>query len=232
MAQAFLTYRPDEEHVSLGDLVDRRGPTFTFEQELDCLDLLLESEATLLWGNHDLAYLEKAPWSIGKRNSNEFLALQERYQAAFERFKAAYAIDSWLCTHAGISSALADDLAAIGAPFDSGDAAAISEWLNAEFRRQIKLKKPKKDSEQRYGVGPLFRIDRARGGNDQYGGIFWYDPRWEIHYPPDPRVMQIFAHTKVEGPMKKPTWVDMHIEDGYWVYDTDIDNFVLLRPDH
>jgi hypothetical protein len=80
------------------------------------------------------------------------------------------------------------------------------------------------------GAGPLFQIDWTRGGDDDHGGIFWYDPRWELSSPPDPRVKQIFAHTKVEGPMKKGSWIDIHIEGpGYWLYDTEIDDFVMLQ---
>ncbi|KAA0894255.1 hypothetical protein [Oryzomonas rubra] len=56
MAQAFLHYKLETEHVALGDFVDSRDPQVTFDQKLACLDLLLGSGAELLWGNHYLAY--------------------------------------------------------------------------------------------------------------------------------------------------------------------------------
>jgi hypothetical protein len=225
MACAFLSYRPEEEHVSLGDLVDRRNPGINFEEELACLDLLLESKSVLLWGNHDLAYLENAPWSIENRDPIEDKVFRERYRQAFERFKASFATDGWLCTHAGISTALAKDLTMVGAPFDGGDAAVVAGWLNDEFYRLISSRRA---MDRRHN---LFWRNWARGGDDQYGGMFWYDPRWEPAHPPDPRVKQIFGHTKVEGPMKKRTWVNIHIEggSGYWVFDTEVDDFALLR---
>ncbi len=233
-ARAFLAYRPDVEHISLGDLVDTRDRLVTFEEELACLDLLLTSNAVLIWGNHDLAYLEHALWSLSYRNQDEFQEFRTRYQSAFEqgRFKAAYSADGWLLTHAGISTALAADLCAAGAPFDTGNATAVSQWLNTEFDRQILKQRPAKYRRYRiYCAGPLFQIDWVRGGNDEYGGMFWYDPRWESTRPPEPRIKQIFAHTHVEGPTKYDTYINIHIDDGpgYWVFDTETDDFAQLR---
>lgn len=241
MANAFLAYRPNVEHVALGDLVDSRDPHTTLEEELACLDLLLASDTMLIWGNHDLAYLPEGPWECFTRFKtldasrygarSEFLterqALQgnlraqdlfeERYQLARHRFKAAHAVDGWLCTHAGLSTALAATLPDL--PLDSGDSHYIAEWLNQEYARELTAA----------STGPLFQIGLMRGGTSKYGGIFWYDPRWEPAYPPDPRVRQIFAHTQVEGPLKKGTWINVHIEGGWWVYDTELDDFVVLR---
>lgn len=241
MAQAFLAYKPDVEHIALGDLVDSRDPHTTLEEELSCLDLLLNSDATLVWGNHDLAYLPEKPWNCFTRfttlDTHEYVArseslaeryatqghlmardvFEERYQHARHRFKAAHAVEGWLCTHAGLSTALASDLPDL--PLDSGDPLAIAEWLNREFARELAAP----------STGPLFHVGRMRGGAHRYGGIFWFDPRWEPAYPPDPRVKQIIAHTQVEGPMKKKTWINIHIEGGWWVYDTELDDFIMLR---
>jgi hypothetical protein len=43
MTRAFLAYKPEVEHVSLGDIVDSRDPLKPFDEELACLDLLLDS---------------------------------------------------------------------------------------------------------------------------------------------------------------------------------------------
>jgi hypothetical protein len=57
MTRAYLDYKPEVEHVSLGDIVDSRDTKVTADEELASLDLLLASDAVLLWGNHVLAYL-------------------------------------------------------------------------------------------------------------------------------------------------------------------------------
>jgi hypothetical protein len=132
---------------------------------------------------------------------------------------AAHSVGGWLCTHAGVSAALTDNLPA--GPWDSGNPGAIASWINAEFEREIVM--PKR--------GPLFARDWTRGGNERFGGIFWYDPNWEPSHIPDPQVKQIFGHTQTEGPMKKSNWMNIHIESGsgYWIYDTEIDDFVRLK---
>lgn len=264
MAQAFLAYKPEAEHVALGDFVDSRDPQTTFADELACLDLLIESSATLIWGNHDLAYTPERPrggdthfanipdlevpqWTEG----NPYLTrvfdtngglycrdiFESRYAVARERgqIKAAHAVDGWLCTHAGVSTALTAALT--DCPWDAGNidpsahAIAVASWLCEEFLREFRVKKhPWRETIQPYGQGPLFNVAQMRGGCDKFGGIFWYDPRWEPAYPPDPRVRQIFGHTLTEGPMRKPTWINIHIEGpGYWLFDTEVDDFVVVK---
>lgn len=49
MTRAFLAYKPEAEHVSLGDIVVSKDPLTTFDEELACLDLLLGSDGVLVW---------------------------------------------------------------------------------------------------------------------------------------------------------------------------------------
>lgn len=65
--RTFLAYKPEAEHIILGDLVDSRDKAVTFDAELECLELIIASESTLLWGNHDLAYTPEAPWGCFTR---------------------------------------------------------------------------------------------------------------------------------------------------------------------
>jgi hypothetical protein len=254
-AQAFLSYKPDAEHIFLGDLIDSRDPKVTFEEELACLELILDSDATLIWGNHDLACTQLRPWGTFTRfqilpqeltnqykDSSDYLrscyqetggdlcAVQlfiDRIQTHFDRFKVARAVDGWLCTHAGLSKAVTKELP--DCPMDSGDPAKVAAYLNEEFLCECrKDKRPKGDSPLEYGVGPLFSVSQTRGGSDKYGGIFWYDHRREL-VRPDPRVKQIFGHTPIEGPLKQETWVNINIECGCWIFDTEADDFVLLK---
>ena len=261
MAQTFLAYKPEAEHVALGDLVDSRNPKTTFEDELACLELLLESEAVLLWGNHDLTYTVEKPWSHFKQHSgiihlterwtagddyltraseekgflNPFDILTARYEKARSRgrFKAAYGVDGWLCTHAGVSTALTSALP--DCPWDCGDMEQIADWLNLEFLRELATPRIRRFAEPEgpFGEGPLFNIGEMRGGHDKFGGILWYDHRWEPSRPPDPRLRQLFGHTQVEGPMRKNGWINVHIDDGlfYWVFDTETDDFAMLYPE-
>ncbi|KAB0667702.1 hypothetical protein F6V25_03120 [Oryzomonas japonica] len=257
MARAFLDYKRNVEHVALGDFVDSRDPKVTFEDELACLELLINSDAVLLWGNHDLAYTPERPWGCFTRHGfinapeiprwtdgNDYLTrvynengalycrdiFESRYHIAREKkqITAAYAADGWLCTHAGASTALAADMP--DCPWETSDPVAISSWLNAEFAKEFAI--PRRRFSERpvglYGVGPLFFTDWTRGGSDTYGGIFWYDPQWEPQRPPDSRIKQIFGHTKTEGPMRKVNHINIHIEDGWWVFNTESEEFARL----
>jgi predicted MPP superfamily phosphohydrolase len=104
MARAFLKYRPTDTHVALGDLVDSRAKS-DLDEEMACLDLLLNSPSVLIWGNHDLAYLPEQPWSCFGRFGE--MAHREQYQAHRDRFVAAVAVDGWLLSHGGVSPRLA-----------------------------------------------------------------------------------------------------------------------------
>lgn len=52
--KAFLAYKPEELHVSLGDIVDSdiEPPS----RQIECLNMLFDAGALLLWGNHDSQY--------------------------------------------------------------------------------------------------------------------------------------------------------------------------------
>jgi hypothetical protein len=253
-AKAFLSYKPDVEHVFLGDLVDSRDPKATFEDELACLEFVLASDATLVWGNHDLAYTLLRSWKVFTHFSILPQALTDQYkdgsdylkscyhefgedlyavhlfidriQPHFSRFKAAHAVDGWLCTHAGLSSAVTKALP--DCPMNSGNPADVAAYLNEEFRREIKKHKTPRDNRPlEYGVGPLFAAASARGGDNAYGGIFWYDHQRELAKP-DPRIKQIFGHTPVPGPLRRDLWNNINIESGCWVFDTAKNDFVML----
>lgn len=256
LAQAFLAYEPEEDHVALGDYVDSRDPKVPFAEELACLELLIESGSVLLWGNHDLAYTPEHPWKNYCRfgvvadlevqcwtTGNDYLSrlftqngalyyadiFESRYHVARAKgqIKAVYAADDWLCSHAGVSTALTAALP--GCPWDSENTSAIAAWLNAEFEREFTEKCfPWHQSLISYGSGPLFCIHWTRGGGDRYGGIFWYDPEWELRYPPDPWVKQIFGHTGTAGPMRKKNHINIHIDDGWWCFNTKTSSFVKL----
>lgn len=255
MVEAFHAYKPEAEHVALGDIVDSRDPKVPFEDELACLDLLLDSECVFVWGNHCLPYTPERPWSSFTRHGhifnpdrwvrgNEYLArtyetrgleyrdiFEARYHIARKKgqIKAAHAVGDWLCTHAGVSTALTAALPS--APWGSGDSSAIASWICEEFEREFAVKRVRRSADPSglFGEGPLFNIATTRGGSDPFGGIFWFDSRRE-GLNTDPRFKQIFGHTMTEGPMRKLNHVNIHIEDGWWVFDTESEEFVRLGP--
>lgn len=255
-AKAFLEYKPDKEHVALGDYVDNIKKGITLNDELNCLDLLLASDAVLLWGNHDIAYTPKYPW---RSQSNHMLTIAEDdYFAGYsdylreqykkhgdifvrdvlvdrllphnERMKAAYSVDGWLCTHAGVSPGIAN---IIPTEVISAGSFEIAAWLNAEFQleRYVRVPIACGDYTERYGYGPLFQIDLSRFGPDPFGGIFWFDPIREKTDPSPLVGRQIFGHTSVPEPIATAHWVNLNnYNEGIWIYDTELNCLVDIHP--
>lgn len=261
VARAFLAYEPSEQHICVGDMIDSRTKT-TLACELACLDLLLASDLILLWGNHDLAYLPERPW---RWQSNHYLSrdevlnfigessylaqryklngdlyvgdvFTERINAARGNILAAYAVDGWLCTHAGVSPKLARS---IPGEVVAAGAGAIASWLNEEFEREITIQRPcTAYKEPRHGHGPLFNVPVCRGGLDEFGGIFWFDAEGEQTQPALRVGRQIFGHTLVPVPERgkswdpsggEPTsWINLNAREGAWIYDTKSDVLVEL----
>ena len=103
-ARAFLNYRSEQEHIALGDYLDSfLEPA---ERQLETLELLMSSKAVLLWGNHDLHYLDYPQFQFAGYNlawAGDFGQVLEKN---IDRFVPSYLADGWLCTHAGVNSAL------------------------------------------------------------------------------------------------------------------------------
>lgn len=111
--------------VFAGDFLDRG------DRAGECLALLDEAGAEMLWGNHDVAAL--LDWPISPRNAEGWALrdeLRERFEAG-ERALVATAGDV-LISHAGISVAYLADWAACGM-----EPAALAELVNAEFREAV-----------------------------------------------------------------------------------------------
>lgn len=251
-ARAFLEYEPEKEHVALGDFVDNIKKGITLKDELACLDLLLNSDAVLLWGNHDLVYTPESPWSCMsdhmltlaevdyyagyseylkerfKENGDIFVrdVFTDRFLKHRYRIKAAHAVDGWLCTHAGVSPGIAD---IIPAEVISAGSSEIATWLNDEFQREMSVPVPLTcdGRPQRYGYGPLFQIDYCRFGSDPFGGIFWFDSIREKTNPSPLVGRQIFGHTPVSLPQIGDHWINLNNQEGgLFVYDTEKDCLV------
>lgn len=225
-AKAFLSYKPDVKHVCLGDLMDSRDTNISLQADLDCLRFILGSDCVLLWGNHDLAHTDKPCWETFAQPKDTYGPVSSLIRPHQDRFKAAHAVDGWLCTHSGVSKALAHMLPDM--PLESGDPAKVAGWINEQFQHNRQIRREGIGGSQYYGVGPLFARHGSRGGDDQYGGIFWYDHQRELSTP-DPRVKQLFGRTPIAGPLKRSEWNNINIECGCWVFDTEVNDFAILE---
>ena len=210
--EAFLSYKPEAVHVALGDYVDSflESPS----RQIQALRLLLDSNAVLLWGNHDLHYLAQPPFICTGFQYGREKQYQDMIEAHKRRFLAAYAVDGWLCTHAGVCQGLTKgDL----------DVTIIVDRLNAKLAAFI---------EQPHEPGPLsiFAIGAGRGGDSRCGGIFWYDFKRENAL--DSSIKQIFGHTETKEPVVAATYVALdttNCADTCYLFDTETNEIVKLK---
>jgi hypothetical protein len=105
--KTFLAYKPEAEHVAVGDYLDSFFEPVA--RQIEALQLLMSSNAVLLWGNHDLHYLQPPLFQFAGFNLDHANVFQEILEANIRRFKPAYVADGWLCTHAGVHRILAKD---------------------------------------------------------------------------------------------------------------------------
>jgi len=201
-AQTFLAYRPDEEHVCIGDYVDSfiEPP----ERQLACLRMLIDSNAVLLWGNHDIHYLPDPPWRCSGFQSLMASSFEAIFSKALKsgRLLAAHACDGWLCTHAGVHPKLIQR---------KMEPAQAADLLNRMFVDQLQV-----------GSGPLLNISPARGGGGLFGGIFWFDTFREGVEPSNLVGKQVFGHTELKEPHIAENWacIDTTNSPRCWVLDT------------
>ena len=203
-AKIFLAYKPSEPHIALGDYLDSfHEPQ---ERQLETLNLLLASDAVLLWGNHDFNYHVTPPFfSTGYQ-----FGLEEPYREMImgnlTRFKAACVADGWLCTHAGVARWLAEN---------ETDVQALADRFNSEIVAWLA-----NPSEMTDGI---FAIGKARGGSGirNSGGIFWFDfMRERDRLAP---VKHIFGHTEIREPAVSENYVALDTTNNSrycWLYDT------------
>lgn len=117
--KVFLDYKPEVEHVALGDYLD--SFTESVERQLECLQLLMDSNAILVWGNHDLHYLKFPLFQFPGYQQVHAAVYQDILETNINRFKASYVADGWLCTHAGVHRGIADK---------QGDVKVLADMFN------------------------------------------------------------------------------------------------------
>jgi len=218
--KAFLDYKPEVEHVALGDYLD----SFTEPQErqIEALQMLLDSKAVLLWGNHELHYLQTPPWVCTGFQYGKEKPIRELIEANKYRFKAAHVADGWLLTHAGAHSHL------LHRSKDS-DVVRLAKKFNAAMRTF--LKNPETYQRINYSLPspPIFNICVVRGGDSRFGGIFWFDFKRESRLAD---VKQVFGHTETPEPVVTDMFVAMdttNCKDFVYLFDTENSEVVKLE---
>ncbi len=209
--KAFLAYKPDELHIALGDYLDSWSESP--ERQLEALQLLINSDSVLIWGNHDIHYvLPSPPFICPGFQYKEKDQYQKLINSNQNRFLAAFAADGWLLTHAGCHIRLAKY---------STDVVEIANRLNKKLTEY--LNHPSKP-----GTEGIFAIGRGRDGAARVGGIFWYDFRREDGLAPVP---QIFGHCEVKEPMKIDNYIALDTTNSKtdcWLFDTVTKELVKL----
>lgn len=212
--KAFLAYKPQETHVALGDYLD--SYTEPPERQLEALRMLMDSDAVMLWGNHDLAYLQRSPYDCISGYQAEMAAeYRQQLMTGQNRFQAAFAVDGWLCTHAGVHKRILRQM-----DVSTGDVDTIAAHLNQKLAEALEC-----------GLfdHAIFNIGMCRGGYHRFGGIFWHDFRYEEGLATE--VKQIFGHTRTEQPELAASYVALDTSGNTataFVFDTSENRIAAL----
>ena len=190
--------------IFIGDYVD--SPDYNDDeiiynlQEIIDLKKQMPEKIILLWGNHDLSYFyggHERHYASGFRK--KVLPIYfSMYTANRQLFQAAFGINNYLWTHAGV----------------------VQKWFSDYIVDQIQSS----DQDLAYTLNrlfdayyqPLFHIGKLRNGQHEEGGIFWAH-KYETEDDPLMGYHQIVGHTKTRsgvlvsnhyGTNTSVTWVD------------------------
>ena len=158
-------------------------------------------------------YLKTPPFiCTGYQYKHEHI-FRDLIEANKRRFLAAYVVDGWLCTHAGVHEGLAK----------SEMESVIADRLNNIMKEYL---------ERPYEPGPegIFAIGAGRKGESRCGGTFWFDFIREKGL--DVTIKQIFGHTETPEPVIVPkSYVALDTtnnENTVYLFDTQSEALVEL----
>ena len=203
-AKAFLKYEPQKEHVALGDYLD--SFTEPVEQQLECLNLLMDSNSVLLLGNHECHYLKNPLFQFAGYNFNHAQVFQDILEANMQRFKVACAVDDWLCTHAGVDSKYTEQ---------ESNVTVLAEMFNSSWGFYLKHR----------------LVDHSI--SYPYQSIFWFNFRIFVEGNLLPtNIKQIFGHVENNSPIVEQEYIALDTtnnSNSYWVYDTEKNCLMDIR---
>jgi len=193
--KAFLAYKPEAEHVALGDYLDSffESP----ENQIECIQILIDSYAVLLLGNHECHYLKNPLFRFAGFNLNWAERFQEILESNINRFLVAYAVDGWLLTHAGVNSIFTEresDVVVLANEFNSA-------WASYLVNRQV-------DLQAQYLYHSIFELNFR----------IWV----EGNLLPT-NIKQIFGHVENNSPIVETHFIALdttNSSDVFWLYDT------------
>ncbi len=178
--KAFIDYKPEEEHIILGDFMDSYPASDA--DIIVTFKLAVDSNCVLLCGNHELPYLSNAHAYFrcsGNRYSPELFHVVNLYK---DLLHGSLVRDNYLLVHGGLSRKH-------GKPFKTIEDA--SAWINAEFAWY--LAQPIAPE----SLSSIFDIGSIRGGHQDVSGIFWCSIGYEKM---DNRFNQVVGHTPRSEP--------------------------------
>ncbi|MHC1699311.1 MAG: metallophosphoesterase [Geobacteraceae bacterium] len=202
-ARAFLAYKPETEHVALGDYLD--SYVEPIERQRACLQLLMDSGAVLLLGNHECHYLKHPLFQFPGYQVDHANILQDILESNLDRFNAAYAADGWLCTHAGVNSNLTER---------QNDVTVLADTFNDSW--ELYLKNRLVDHQARYLYQSIFQFNHC---------IFV-----EGNLLPT-NITQIFGHMEHRRPILESNYIALdttNFSNSCWLYDTEYCELVQL----
>ncbi len=202
----FLEYKPEEEHVFAGDAVDSYNESA--ESQLKVLNMLLESNCILLYGNHELSYHRKHRMECSGRHytgMQTFPTLLDN-----PRWKLAHVADDYLITHAGVSEKHV---------FRYNSINNLAKRINKDLAKK---------------TNGVFDVGFCRGGFKSCGGPLWFDFRFD-HPGLSQKFNQVFGHCSLLKPYEEKTATYHHAcinsndnSDDCWVFDTEEKKIIIL----
>lgn len=204
----FLNYKPEVQHIFAGDAVDSYNEPY--EDQLECLKTLYESDCILLYGNHELSY--HTTYKISCSGKHHFgLEFFPQYIDDAARWKMAYVADGYLITHAG-----------------------VSDRHICNYKKIDNLAKRITKDLARRSNGVL-DVGFCRGGRHICGGPLWFDFRYDTKEL-SKRFNQIFGHCSLAKPWEEKTEDYHHIcinsldtLGDTWLFDTEKKELVILK---
>lgn len=172
----FLDYKPEEEHIILGDFFDSYSASD--DDIAATFKLAMDSEnVTVVIGNHETPYLPNAHSYFGcsgNRDNPTFKHLMSTYK---DRFKMSLVRDNFLLSHGGLSKKH-------GRNFETIEQA--DDWINSEWEWY------KSQPVVPQTLSSIFDIGWCRGGREEVSGVLWLTFGKEKY---DHRFNQICGHT-------------------------------------
>jgi len=181
--------------VFIGDYVDSwdlsNSDIFRNLQEIVNLKLDYPDNVILLWGNHDVAYLNNDGKISGYRYEMA-PDLHNFFRDNRNSFQLSYQYKSTLWTHAGVHKGwwryyvqpVLDGKVETRFSEFLGECKNYSDVLNMMFE---------------FNYEPIYMVSHHRGGRNREGGPLWADKN-EIYGKPFPGIHQVVGHTPVSCP--------------------------------